>query len=120
MASEPFDAVLAEMREQASAMLYVGPHKIIAELGRLAADHAAEVGEWKRVAAAQAELHDESERRAEAAERDARRYRWLRGKLSISALRSGFSGLVNGRDYRTDFDAFVDAAIATTEQAAGE
>lgn len=101
--TEPFDAVLAELRS-----IDMMVTNTIAT--RLAAAHAAEVGEWKRVAAAQAELHDESERRAEAAERDAGEVVGLLdeawGHVPSGSLADRIHCALKGR-----------AAIATTGQA---
>lgn len=125
--TDTFDAVLVEMRAHLESGCACCQSREF--LDRLAAAHAAEQSAWFLRAREEAERCGQAESRAEAAERDARRYRWLRERLAaeeltdedvaIFALRTvGPIALRPADD--DDFpsvDAAIDAAIATTEQA---
>ena len=116
MASEPFDAVLAELR---SIGMFVT--NILAD--RLAAAHAAEVAERDaRIESLKDSLDAKRHEltaawnSAEAAVRDARRYAWIRAATTPGYLHFPNGEMGDGLALDA-LDAAIDAAIATTEQA---
>ena len=124
--TDTFDAVLADLK-------YILGDK---HMARLAAAHAAEVGHQSRCAQEWFYRFQKAEARAEAAERDAMRYRWLRENCGYSGsgphtgaqvivyyadVGNGKHGIAyTGPKQRVGImaiDAAIDAAMATTEQA---
>lgn len=138
--TDTFDAVLAEIQQPETLRLHMGEmtpcEVMIAQAAvrfahsRLAAAHAAEVAERDamlrevEVTLENCAAHMTTLRaRAEAVERDARRYRWLRnarcgsgsGEVEILIWRGELGVIANDAD--RDLNAVIDAAIATTEDA---
>lgn len=109
--AETFDAVLAEGRKLWNEPHHSKQRKLDDILDRLAAAHAAELGAV--------------EARAEAAEQDARRYRWLRDRSPFHSSPGGYvkwPNFVNGKfagdTYPTadDLDAAIDAQQAEGQE----